>query len=235
MAFLEGVLPNVSFTGIIDSLTTWVMLACIAAVFITIIFVFVFTKRFGYYCHIYSQRGSGKVLQTLKARKIGKPGEVEKLYIMATKETIPMPDGNFVYPFGKYYVINFYRNSSRELIPAQLATDDEGNIYLKTNEQDIKFWYINQTKERKGWEDVKTGLAKYGPMIGIIFLALCFVMFLFYSSKVHSEDTAAEYAFRTQVIAANERLIDRLDAIAPSAGIPVSTQGSMAQRQLPNG
>ena len=168
-----------------------------------------YQRRFDYWCYIYSQRGSGIICNVMKGRRIGRMDEVEKLYILETKEEVAMPDGNFVYPFGKKPLINFARDASRELHPGQWSQDENGNVFLRASEQDIKFWFINTTKERVSWQNVKAKWMEMLPVITLIVLGFAFLMFLFYMNKTHSEDTASYAAIDAKFIDTQKELVNK--------------------------
>jgi len=213
MAWLPAdfISPNINsaVSTLMSSFAGWIVL----------IFMFVFigggawfimhSRRFDYYCNIYSQKGSGIICNQFKGRRIGRIDEVEKLLILETKEEIAMPDGNYVYPYGKKGLINFIRDASRDLHPSQFFTDEKNNVFLKASEQDIKFWFINQTKERVAWQDIKSKWMQNLPIIVIIVLGFCFLMFLFYMNKTHSEDTAQYAQLDQKFITQNKELGER--------------------------
>lgn len=142
--------------------------------------VFVYFNFFKYIVELNKKSGSGVIIVRKRARKVKSKSGNFKLVTIKGKAYLYPRDNRFIYQCGRSFLIRFYEKAENDYHPMEYKLSEEKKNqsgFLNTIPQNIKFLYKSDQEDiRKKYEERKTVVQQYGPIISLGAVALAFIM-----------------------------------------------------------
>ena len=156
---------------------------------------------------LWTFRGNNFIYKGEYNIKIKGKGTNEKWTIKGLNIVTSPIDSKYIYSGQKGGgIINLCLGDGGSLHPIQFVQDDNGIPFMQLQEHDVKFWYINEIREKEEFRKVNRQWEKLLPIGAIIILAIIFIFFMIYATKSVAENVGSIIAQGDRMAEDNKEL-----------------------------